>query len=74
MRERRSLGHRQMPGISALRAILLALVFTASASGVSAAENKYAAIVVDAKTGKTLFSRNADAARYPASLTKMMTL
>ena len=35
---------------------------------------KYAAIVVDAKTGKVLHSRNAHARRYPASLTKMMTL
>ena len=38
------------------------------------ANAKYAAIVVDANTGKTLFSSNADAPRYPASLTKMMTL
>ena len=29
---------------------------------------------IDANTGKTLFSSNADAPRYPASLTKMMTL
>ncbi len=35
---------------------------------------KYAAIVVDANTGKTLFSSHADEPRYPASLTKMMTL
>ncbi|MCV3240475.1 D-alanyl-D-alanine carboxypeptidase [Mesorhizobium sp. ZC-5] len=42
--------------------------------GTSAASSKYAAIVVDANTGKTLFSANADAPRYPASLTKMMTL
>lgn len=35
---------------------------------------QYAAIVVDANTGKTIFARNADASRYPASLTKMMTL
>ncbi|MEM8750094.1 MAG: D-alanyl-D-alanine carboxypeptidase [Pseudomonadota bacterium] len=35
---------------------------------------KYAGIVVDAKTGKVLYSRNANAKRYPASLTKMMTL
>lgn len=34
----------------------------------------YAALVVDAKTGKTLFERNADAQRYPASVTKVMTL
>ena len=38
------------------------------------ANSKYAAIVVDANTGKTLFSSSADAPRYPASLTKMMTL
>lgn len=38
------------------------------------ANSKYAAIVIDANTGKTLFSSNADEARYPASLTKMMTL
>ena len=35
---------------------------------------RYAAYVIDAKTGKVLFARNADKARYPASLTKMMTL
>ncbi|MER8489192.1 D-alanyl-D-alanine carboxypeptidase [Mesorhizobium australicum] len=35
---------------------------------------KSAAIVVDAKTGKVLYSANADGRRYPASLTKMMTL
>jgi D-alanyl-D-alanine carboxypeptidase len=33
-----------------------------------------AAIVVDAKTGKILYSRSPDAQCYPASLTKMMTL
>lgn len=38
------------------------------------ANAKYAGIVVDAKTGKTLYASSADAARYPASLTKMMTL
>lgn len=35
---------------------------------------RYAAYVIDAKTGKVLFSRNGHARRYPASLTKMMTL
>ncbi len=44
------------------------------AAGPAAANAKYAAIVVDANTGKTLFASNADAPRYPASLTKMMTL
>lgn len=35
---------------------------------------KYAAIVVDMATGDVLFSRRADSQRYPASLTKIMTL
>lgn len=39
-----------------------------------AAPSKYAAIVVDANNGKVLFEENAEATRYPASLTKMMTL
>lgn len=38
------------------------------------ANKKYAAIVVDANNGKVLHSENALARRYPASLTKMMTL
>lgn len=36
--------------------------------------NKYAALVVHADTGEVLFARYADERRYPASLTKMMTL
>jgi len=35
---------------------------------------KYAAIVVDAKSGKMLYGANVNELRYPASLTKMMTL
>ncbi len=34
----------------------------------------YAAIVMDARTGEVLHSRNADTRLHPASLTKMMTL
>jgi D-alanyl-D-alanine carboxypeptidase (penicillin-binding protein 5/6) len=40
----------------------------------AASESKYAAIVVDAKTGEVLYANRADSPRYPASLTKMMTL
>jgi len=36
--------------------------------------DKYAALVIDGSTGRTLYSVNAEAQRYPASLTKMMTL
>ncbi|WP_274630507.1 D-alanyl-D-alanine carboxypeptidase family protein [Arvimicrobium flavum] len=35
---------------------------------------KYAAIVVDGNSGRTMYQAHANAARYPASLTKMMTL
>jgi D-alanyl-D-alanine carboxypeptidase len=55
-------------------AALTALAVTGAAVPPAQANSKYAAIVVDANTGKTLFSSSADAARYPASLTKMMTL
>jgi len=34
----------------------------------------YAAYVMDARTGETLYSENADTRLHPASLTKMMTL
>jgi len=50
-------------------AILLSLTLVSTASAA-----KYSAIVVDANTGKTLYSSSADSRRYPASLTKMMTL
>ena len=36
--------------------------------------SKYAAIVIDANSGRTLHAVDADAPRIPASLTKMMTL
>lgn len=42
--------------------------------GAAPAQARYAHIVIDANTGKVLDSQNADAIKYPASLTKMMTL
>ncbi|NJN05554.1 MAG: D-alanyl-D-alanine carboxypeptidase [Rhodobacteraceae bacterium] len=41
---------------------------------VPASATKYAALVMDANTGQILHARDADSHRYPASLTKMMTL
>ncbi|WP_416138413.1 serine hydrolase [Halomonas sp. HK25] len=38
------------------------------------ANPRYAAIVVDMESGEVLHAANADETRYPASLTKMMTL
>jgi D-alanyl-D-alanine carboxypeptidase len=39
-----------------------------------ASHPKYAAVVVDAKTGEVLYAKRADSPRYPASITKVMTL
>jgi D-alanyl-D-alanine carboxypeptidase len=62
-------------GLSAKIATLtLILAMAGLAPAQAAADSRYAAIVVDANTGKTLFSANASSRRYPASLTKMMTL
>lgn len=48
--------------------LLLPLVSTVQANP------RYASIVIDVDTNKVLHESNADASRYPASLTKMMTL
>lgn len=58
----------------ALRLLALIGIALVLGSAPAAANSKYAGIVVDAKTGKTLYSHEADELRYPASLTKMMTL
>ncbi|MFV1441102.1 MULTISPECIES: D-alanyl-D-alanine carboxypeptidase family protein [unclassified Phaeobacter] len=51
--------------------IFLSMVATAPPSAMAA---PYAAMVIDARTGEVLHSRNADTRLHPASLTKMMTL
>ncbi len=56
-------------GLYIFTAIWLLVVLPLS---VSAAP--YAAMVIDARSGEVLHSRNADARLHPASLTKMMTL
>jgi D-alanyl-D-alanine carboxypeptidase len=61
----------------ALGAILAAAIAEpalAAAKARNAAKPRYAAIVVDAQTGEILHADHPDALRYPASLTKMMTL
>ncbi len=50
------------------------LAATVAPSEAASVPRKFAGIVVDAKTGKTLYESSADAARYPASVTKVMTL
>jgi D-alanyl-D-alanine carboxypeptidase len=68
------IAHRTFLSFRSTLVALLAIAVTGAAAAPAHANSKYAAIVVDANTGKTLFSSSADAARYPASLTKMMTL
>lgn len=58
-------------------ALFLTIYLIVAAVGPAAAADvprKYAGIVVDAKAGKVLYENAADAARYPASVTKVMTL
>lgn len=60
------------------------LAFSLFAPGLAAAQipylqlpamsPKYAAIVVDANTGEVLYAKSADSPRFPASITKVMTL
>jgi D-alanyl-D-alanine carboxypeptidase len=57
----------------ACQVLLVSLAASLTTISVAAAA-QYAGIVVDAKTGKVLYSEDADSLRYPASLTKMMTL
>ncbi len=62
----------------------MAALFAATALAATAAcaanagdlsyNSRYAAIVVDAQSGEVLYAARADSARYPASLTKIMTL
>ena len=55
-----------------LRTGLFSLLIVIQALSAEAAP--YAAMVMDARSGKVLHSRNADTRLHPASLTKMMTL
>lgn len=38
------------------------------------ADSRYSAVMINAQSGKTLYAYRADTTRYPASLTKLMTL
>ncbi|MEM7319515.1 MAG: D-alanyl-D-alanine carboxypeptidase family protein [Pseudomonadota bacterium] len=61
-------------GPARLGLILLTLLWLCVIVPLSAAAAPYAAMVIDARTGEVLHSRNADTRLHPASLTKMMTL
>ena len=55
-----------------LMAVTLTVVLMLAPSAARAAP--YAALVMDARTGEVLYSKNADTRLHPASLTKMLTL
>src|SRR5690348_2959330 len=55
-------------------AVAIALAMGFAAATPAAADDRYAAIVMDARTNEVLLEDQADEGRYPASLTKMMTL
>ncbi|MDJ0929895.1 D-alanyl-D-alanine carboxypeptidase [Breoghania sp.] len=54
--------------------LCIATAATFAVAPPASANSKYAGIVVDAKTGKILYANHANSHRYPASLTKIMTL
>jgi D-alanyl-D-alanine carboxypeptidase (penicillin-binding protein 5/6) len=72
----RSFGRKIAPLTSgAMTALLLSSGAAATAHAQDLTDNaRYAGIVVDAQSGEVLYGMRADAARYPASLTKIMTL
>ena len=57
-----------------LKSLLAALAVTVFGMGSPASAEKYASIVIDLETDQVLHARHADEPRYPASLTKAMTL
>jgi D-alanyl-D-alanine carboxypeptidase (penicillin-binding protein 5/6) len=63
-------------GLVAMVVLLAALAMPSSVPVVAQSNDnaRYAAVVIDATTGEPLFSRHGEARRFPASLTKMMTL
>ncbi len=67
----RSSRHQKMSHVFTLA---LAVILVAVSINLAEARGKFAYISVDASTGKVLYSENADSRRYPASLTKIMTL
>ncbi|SLN10763.1 D-alanyl-D-alanine carboxypeptidase DacF precursor [Roseovarius albus] len=54
--------------------VILATIWMLVVLPLSAIAAPYAAMVIDARSGEVLHSRNADSRLHPASLTKMMTL
>ncbi|MDT8879318.1 serine hydrolase [Halomonas saccharevitans] len=65
---------RRRGGACSLLACLLLAFLLLNAGLAQAGNPRYAGIVIDADSQEILYAENADRLRYPASLTKMMTL
>lgn len=61
-------------GLAVVMVLILSLFLVASANRPALARPAFSAITVDASNGKIIYSRNIDSKRFPASLTKVMTL
>jgi D-alanyl-D-alanine carboxypeptidase len=57
-----------------MAAVVVVLGITSAPARAQIGSDRYASLVMDAATGNELSAVNADEARHPASLTKMMTL
>ena len=55
-------------------AMMVALVALPAFAASLYSAPRYAAILIDNSTGEVLYARRADEIRYPASITKVMTL
>ena len=64
----------KLAGSKKLRLIAGAAAMSFAFAANAQADERYAAMVMDARSGEVLLSDHADEARFPASLTKMMTL
>ncbi len=62
------------PSLPVIPVLVVLVLLVLIGSSIRAAAAPYAAMVMDARTGEVLHSRNADTRLHPASLTKMMTL
>lgn len=61
-------------GLARLLAVAGAALLALTLAPIASAQDRYSAIVIDARTNEILHADMADEARFPASLTKMMTL
>lgn len=73
-RVRKNANQRGRKLLSAVIILFSSFAISACAHAAQGVPGKDAAYVVDANTGKILYSRSSNKARYPASLTKVMTI